>query len=197
VLNDLTKKTKQALSGDFVAYDLFTGEKVWHVKNAERAFFMGRPLEEVPNDQELDGRNLKKDIEFKEITEMLQTPFQEKVNAGIISAPEMIVILNLKVEEIELEADPDANKVKANPKKENRLYYRFYFFDEFLKGHDYTTAGKLIWEHSDTTTLQPDTDKEINKDSQEGASLLKNRPEPTIMKEKVEQGVLNKFNNFA
>lgn len=54
---------------------MFTGEEVWHVKNAERVFFIGRPLETVPDDEELDGRNLKKDIEFKEITEMLKTPF--------------------------------------------------------------------------------------------------------------------------
>lgn len=42
VLNDESKKNKQALSGDFVAYDLFTEEKVWHVNNAERVFFSGK-----------------------------------------------------------------------------------------------------------------------------------------------------------
>jgi hypothetical protein len=45
VLNDVSKKTKQALSGDFIAYDLYTEEKVWHVKNAERVFIAARPLE--------------------------------------------------------------------------------------------------------------------------------------------------------
>lgn len=50
VLNDESKKTKLALSGDFVAYDLFTEEKVWHVNNAERVFFSGKPMEQAPDD---------------------------------------------------------------------------------------------------------------------------------------------------
>ena len=69
VLNDESKKSKQALSGDFIAFDLFTEEKVWYVKNAERVFIQGKPLEEVPQDEELDGRNLKKDVDNKQITE--------------------------------------------------------------------------------------------------------------------------------
>lgn len=51
VLNFDVKKTKKALSGDFVAFDLFTEEKVWHVRNAERVFFSGKEMDSVHKDK--------------------------------------------------------------------------------------------------------------------------------------------------
>ncbi len=67
--------------------------------------------------------------------------------------------MNLKVEDTVPEVDPDENgKESKAPKKEKRLYYRFYWFDELCKEPDYTTVGKLIWEHHDLTTLKLETD---------------------------------------
>jgi hypothetical protein len=48
VLNDLTKKSKDALSGDYVAIDIYTDEILWRIKDVERVFFTGLNLSACP-----------------------------------------------------------------------------------------------------------------------------------------------------
>jgi len=93
-----------------------------------------------------------------------------------------MVVLSLKVEEVIPEVDPEAEKKDKPPKKETRLYYRFYSLKGFSKEHDFTREGKLIWEHHEKTTLSPDTGK---------------FDEATTMKMSLAQGLREKINAIA
>jgi hypothetical protein len=108
-----------------------------------------------------------------------------KVRDGDILAPDRIVILNLKVEESVTESNPNEKGfvIKA-PKKEKRLYYRFYSFEGLCKEQDYTKVGEMIWEHHDPTTLKPETQQGIVEDKRERVTL----------KRKIEQKYENRLN---
>lgn len=83
-------------------------------------------MEQASDNDEMDGRNLKKDIDSKEILAHPHKKFKQKVDDGEIQKPEHMVVLSLKVEEVTPEVDPEDDKKGKPPKKETRLYYRFY-----------------------------------------------------------------------
>jgi hypothetical protein len=65
VFQDLSKKRKNALSGDYWAYDLFNQDRIWHGIDVERVFFSGLVFDIIPEENEEGSGAKLKDTDNK------------------------------------------------------------------------------------------------------------------------------------